>query len=355
MKTRRLADSRRLINAILIATIALSGGMASAQQKEPLKLIKSVPLPALKDGDFDHFTADVEGKRLFAAAEENSKLLVFNLDSGELLQTVSDLKAPHSMVYRNDLKKLFVVDGDLGKIRMYNASGAMLKSAGDIDLREGADSMTYDAATKYMYVITGGDDAKMPNSYITIVDTTAAKKIGDIKLDSPDVEAMVLEKGGPRLFVVIRGNNALEVFDREKQTKLATWPLGKDGAKPTALAFDPEANRLFVAARGAKAPNPGKLQVVDASSGQVVTSAPATAMVDDLGFNPANKELFYAGNESLDVFKEAGPDKIDLVAKVPTAFRAKTGVLVPELKRYYLGVPRHETKSAELRIYEVVP
>jgi DNA-binding beta-propeller fold protein YncE len=295
------------------------------------------------------------GKRLFAAAEENSKLLVFNLDSGELLQTVSDLKAPHSLVYRNDLKKLFVVDGDLGKIRIYDASGGMLKNAGDIDVREGADSMTYDPATKYMYVITGGNDAKLPNSYITIVDTTAAKQLGDIKLDSNDVEALVLEKGGPRLFVVIRGNNTLEVFDREKQTKLATWPLGKDATRPTALAYDPETNRLFVAARNAKAPNPGTLQVVDAKSGQVLTSAPAAAMVDDLAFDPANKELFYAGTEALDVFQEQAPDKIDLVAKVPTAFRAKTGILVPELKRYYLGVPHHETKSAELRIYEVQP
>jgi sugar lactone lactonase YvrE len=336
------------VGILILMMVAWAAGVAA--QKEPLKLIKSVPLPALKDGDFDHFQVDLQGKRLFAAAEENSKLLVFNLESGDLLQTVTDLKAPHSIVYRSDLKKLYVVDGDLGKIRMYDASGSMLKNAGDIDVREGADSMAYDPATKYMYVITGGSDAKLPNSYITIVDTTAAKKIGDIKLDSDDVEAMVLEKGGPRLFVVIRGHNALEVFDRQKQTLLATWPLSKDGGKPTAMAYDPETNRLFVAKR-----TPGKLEVVDAKSGQVVTSAPAAAMVDDLAFDPTSKELFFAGTESLDVFHEQAPDKIELVGKVPTAFRAKTGILVPELKRYYLGVPHHETKSAELRIYEVAP
>jgi DNA-binding beta-propeller fold protein YncE len=340
---------------VLLAVLALFGATAWAQEKLPLKLIKSVTIPGLKDGDFDHFAVDLQGKRLFAAAEENSKLLVFDLDSGKLLQTMSDLKAPHSIVYRSDLKKLYVVDGDLAKIRMYDASGSMLKNAGDIDVREGADSMAYDAATKYMYVITGGNDAKLPNSYITIVDTTAAKKIGDIKLDSPDVEAMVLEKGGPRLFVVIRGNNALEVFDREKQTLLATWPLGKDGGKPTAMAYDPETNRLFVAVRDATARNPGKLKVVDAKSGQVVASEPAAAMVDDLAFDAANKELFFAGTEALDVFREQAPDKIELVGKVPTAFRAKTGIFVPELNRYYLGVPHHETKNAELRIYDVTP
>jgi WD40 repeat protein len=344
----RLPVVRKSKAIMLFAVAILLGAAVGAQEKQPLKLIKSVPLPGLKDGDFDHFTADLESKRLFAAAEENSKVLVFDLDSGKLLQTLSDLKAPHSLVYRGDLKKLFVVDGDLGKIRMYD--GTTYKNAGDIDLREGADSMAYDPATKYMYVVTGGNDAKMPNSYLTTVDTTTGKKIGDIKLDSNDVEAVVLEKSGPRAFVVIRGNNTIEVFDRQKQTLLATWPLLKDATKPTAMAFDESSHRLFVGTR-----NPGKLVVVDSNSGQVVANQPGASMIDDMGFDPAHKHIFFAGTESLDVFQEHDADHYELAGRVPTAFRAKTGLFVPELNRYYLGVPHHETKNAELRIYEVTP
>ncbi len=330
---------------VIFAFVALG---ALAQEKQPLKLIKSVPLPALKDGDFDHFTADLESKRLFSAAEENSKALVFDLDSGKLLHTMEDLKAPHSLVYRDDLKKLFVVDGDLGKIRMYD--GTTYKNAGDIDLREGADSMAYDPATKYMYVITGGSDAKMPNSYLTTVDTTSGKKIGDIKLDSDDVEAVVLEKSGPRAFVLIRGNNTIEVFDRQKQTKLATWPLLKDATKPTAMALDESTHRLFVGTR-----NPGKLVIVDSDSGKVVANQPGASMIDDMGFDAAHKLIFFAGTEFLDVFRERDADHVEQIGHVATGFRAKTGLFVPELNRYYLGVPHHETKSAELRIYQVEP
>jgi hypothetical protein len=333
---------------LLLASIVLLGTAAQAQEKLPLKLIKSVPLPALKDGDFDHFTADIPSKRLFAAGEENSKVLVFDLESGELLQTLSDLKAPHSLVYRDDLKKLFVVDGDLGKIRMYD--GATYKNAGDIDVREGADSMAYDPATKYMYVITGGTDAKMPNSYLTTVDSTTGKKLGDIKLDSDDVEGVVLEKSGPRAFVLIRGNNTIEVFDRQKQTLIATWPLLKEATKPTAMAFDEATHRFFVGTR-----SPGKLVVVDSNSGKVVANQPGASMIDDMGFDSAHKLIFFAGTEFLDVFRERDADHVELVGHVPTAFRAKTGIYVPELNRYYLGVPHHETKSAELRVYEVEP
>jgi sugar lactone lactonase YvrE len=338
----------RLNAIILLAAMAIFGGVAHSQAKQPLKLIKSVPLPALHDGDFDHFTVDLQSKRLFSAMEENSKVLVFDLDSGKLLQTLSDLKAPHSLVYRDDLKKLFVVDGDLGKIRMYD--GSTYKNAGDIELREGADSMAYDPATKYMYVVTGGSDAKMPNAYLTTVDTTTGKKIGDIKLDSDDVESVVLEKSGPRAFVLIRGNNAVEVFDRQKQTLLATWPLLKDATKPSAMAFDEAAHRLFIGTR-----SPGKLVVVDSNSGQVVTSQPAASMIDDMGFDGADKHIFFAGTEFLDVFQERDASHVELIEHIPTGFRAKTGIFVPELSRYYLGVPHHETKIAELRIYEVKP
>jgi hypothetical protein len=35
--------------------------------------------------------------------------------------------------------------------------------------------------------------------------------------------------------------------------------------------------------------------------------------------------------------------------------RAKTAILVPELDRYYLAVPRHGNKEAEVRVYSVSP
>src|SRR5258708_38521065 len=150
-----------------------------AQPKPVLELVHTTPLPELHDGDFDHFTPDVEGNRLFATAEENSKVLVFDLKTNKLIQTISDLKAPHSMLYRADLKKLFVVDGDLGEIKIYETDS--YKPAGSIKLKEGADASAYDPATNYLYVVNGGKDAKLPNAYISVVCTTTAKTVGELK------------------------------------------------------------------------------------------------------------------------------------------------------------------------------
>src|SRR5713101_1240814 len=216
---------------------------AWAQKKEPLALSQSTPLPELHDGDFDHFAADLPGNRLFSTAEENSKVLVFDLKTNKLIRTISDLKAPHSMLYRPDLKKLFVVDGDLGEVKIYETDA--YKPVGTIKLKEGADASLYDPSTKYLYVVNGGKDAKLPNAYISVIDTNTAKIVGEIKVDSNDVEGIAIEKSGPRMFVDIRGNNSVEVFDREKRTLLAAWSVAQEAKKPTAIALDESKHRLF--------------------------------------------------------------------------------------------------------------
>lgn len=338
-----------LSKALSFSAVILSFVMGvSAQGETPLKLLHSTPLPELHDGDFDHLTPDVEGNRLFVTAEENSKVLVFDLKTNALIHTIDDLKAPHSMLYRADLKKLFVVDSDLGEVKIYDTDS--YKPAGSIKVREGADASAYDPSTKYFYVVNGGKDAKLPNAYITILDVAAGKTEGEIKIDSNDVEGMVFEKSGPRVFVNVRGKNAVEVYDRTSHALLATWSIAEAGKNPTSIAFDENVHRLFLGARV-----PGKLIVLDSDSGKVVSGYPAAAMVDDMAYDGGSKRIYFAGTEFLDVFHENDADHYDRIGHVATSFRAKTGVLVPELNRYYLAVPHHEKQTAELRVYEVLP
>ncbi len=332
-----------IVSAVLLA---LAIGF-SAQEKAPLKLVHSTPLPELHDGDFDHLTADVAGNRLFVTAEENSKVLVFDLKTNRLIHTIDDVKAPHSMLYRADLKKLFVVDSDLGEVKIYETDS--YKPTGSIKVREGADASGYDSSSRLFYVVNGGKDAKLPNAFISLIDVGAGKVAAEIKIDSDDVEGMVFEKSGPRMFVNVRGKNAVEVYDRTTRTLGATWSIVQSGKNPTAIAFDEPAHRLFLGSRV-----PGKLIVVDSDSGKITTDYPAATMVDDMAYDGATKRIYFAGTEFLDVFHQKDADHYERTGHIATSFRAKTGVLVPELNRYYLAVPHHEKQTAELRVYEVV-
>src|SRR5260370_33937097 len=335
----------RFVFLTLFVALAFS---LQAQQKAPLKLVETIPLPGLKDGDFDHFAPDVDGHRLFLTAEENGKVQVLDTNTNKLIHTIEDLKAPHAILSRRDLKKFFIVDGDASGVKFYDSDSYQITGEikGDID----ADSIAYDAATNYMYVVTGGREAHAPYSLISVIDTNNSKKLRDIRIHSNPVAAIVLEKSGPRMVCNITGQNVVGVLDRSKSTLTATWPLPAGDKQNVAMALDEANHRLSTVTR-----TPGKLIVLDSDSGKVIASLPAVGLVDDMSYDAQHKRIYLAGDQFLDVFEQKDPDHYALLARIPGSFRAKTGILVPELNRYYLAVPHHENKDAEVRVYEIQP
>jgi YVTN family beta-propeller protein len=338
---------KRLQVVIFALFLALTVN-SKAQDHAPLKLAATIPLPGLHDGDFDHFTPDVDGHRLFLTAEENGKVVIIDSGTNKVLHTIEDLKAPHAILYRKDMKKLFIVDGDASAVKVYDSESYQM--VGGIKLAIDADSIAYDSATNYLYVVAGGREAHTPYSLISVIDTNSLKKLRDIKINSNHVEAIVLEKSGPRMFSNITGQNAVGVLDRNQSALLATWPLPAGDKANVAMAFDEANHRLFVVTR-----EPGKLIVLNSDSGKAVTSLPAVGMVDDISYDAQHKRIYLAGDQFVDVFEQTDADHYVLLAKIPGSFRAKTGILVPEMNRYYLAVPHHGDQQAEVRVYDVQP
>src|SRR6266404_1089675 len=222
-----------------VAVMALSVALAvnsKAQDHAPLKLVATIPLPGLHDGDFDHFAPDVDGHRLFLTGEENEKVLVFDTTTNQLIHTIEDVKAPHAILFRKDLKKLFIVAGDASAVQVYDSDS--YKLLGEIKVSIDADSIAYDPATHHLYVVNGGREAHTPYSLITVIDTDAARKLTDIKIDTDHVEAIVPEKSGSRMFCNLTGKSAVGVLDRNKAALIATWPLPAGAQANVAMAFD---------------------------------------------------------------------------------------------------------------------
>ena len=266
--------------------------LSVAQSKEPLKQVATIPLPGLKDGDFDHFTPDVDGHRLFLTDEENEKVDVLDANSNKRIHTIGDVKAPHAILFRKDLKKLFVVEGDASAVKIYDSEN--FKPEGEVKVTVDADSIAYDPATSYLYVENGGREAKTPYSLISVIDTNNPKRLRDIKISNNHVEAITLEKSGPRLFMNITGKNAVGVMERNKSELSATWPLPAGDKSNVAMAFDEPNHRLFIVTR-----DPGKLIVMNSDDGKVITEMPAVGMVDDAVFDPQHKRIYLAGDGAL--------------------------------------------------------
>src|SRR6266403_622184 len=341
-------EGKKKMRFVFLALFVALAVSLKAQEKAPLKLVETIPLPGLKDGDFDHFAPDVDGHRLFLTAEENGKVQVLDTNTNKLIHTIEDLKAPHAILYRRDLKKLFIVDGDASAVKVYDSDSYQM--TGEIKVAIDADSIAYDPVTNYMYVVSGGREAHTPYSLISVINTNNARKVRDIRILTNHVEAIFLEKAGPRMFINMTGKNAIGVMDRNKTVLSATWPLPAGDKLNVAMAFDEANHRLFVVTR-----NPGKLIVMNSDDGKVIADLPAVGMVDDAAYDAQHKRIYLAGDQFLDVFEQKDADHYALLARIPGAFRAKTGILVPELNRYYLAVPHHAGKEAEVRVYDIQP
>jgi len=332
--------------AISLGLLAVCSLKAYCTDPPPLKLVATYEFPADIKGNFDHLTVDVRGHRLFATPQEHKSVEVIDLRSGKWIQTIPGIEVPHALLYRRDLDRLYVTDGKTGDLKIF--SGKTYKLIKSVELLIGADNMGYDPTTKYLYIANGGKEANMSYSMMSVVDTTSGVKIDDIKIDGETVEASVVEKSGSRIYVNNRTKNRVEVIDRNTHKILASWPMSL-GNTAGPIALDEANHRLFVACRS------GQIVVFNTETGRELMALPIGGRVDDLAFDPKSKRLFAACGTpgTVDVYEETGPDRFRSLGKVATGPVGKNGWLAPELNRYFVPVPQHENKNAEVLVYQV--
>src|SRR5712692_10106709 len=212
-------------STVFVAALMLLGAQARSQTAAPIKLIQTYELPAEVKGNFDHFGIDLKGGRLFATPEGYHAVVVFDLKTGKLVHKIDGIGKPHAVLYREDLNRIYITDGNAGDLKIFDGTTYQLLSTAK--LLEDADSIGYDPATKYLYIDNGGGDVHETYSILSVVDTTAGKKLADIKIDGDTLEAMALESASPKLYVNNKAKNQVDVVDREKRTLVASWPVTK--------------------------------------------------------------------------------------------------------------------------------
>ncbi len=337
---------KRLLFIFAVAFACVAPSLA--QEKAPLRLVQTIDVPGGRK--WDHFGVDLKGNRLFVASEEEPAVEVFDLRTNKHLQSLTEFKEPHNVLPLPELKKIYVVDGEASEIKILDYDS--YKLIGRTQLTIDADPVVFDSSSKYLYVVNGGREAKTPTCLISIVDTTTGKKIADMKLETNRLESMAIEKSSSRLFVNMTGINSIGVVDREKRAVVQTWPItgGKDNVP---LQYDETTHRLFLATR-----KPSKLVVVNADSGKEVANLDVADYVDDLAYDAAHHRLYIpggGGNGAVTVVEQRGADNYQVIATVPTKPGAKTARFVPELNKYYVGVPAKDAQPAQILVFDVAP
>ena len=331
---------------ICVMTLALCPLTVKAQEKLPLKLIATTPMPSFT-GDFDHFGLDLKGNRLFLASEDQKTVEVFDLRTGERIHSIKGFGQPLTMAYLAESNRLVVTDGgDTDAVELVDCKD--YKIVDTLKLGQGVDHSAYNPLNGYFYVENGGGpDGK--THVLTIIDTKSFKKVGEVAgLPGRSNEGMVIDRAGKKLYVNLTGTDEVGVIDLNTRQLVAKWAL-PDAHEAHAIALDEANHRLFTATR-----KPAQFIVFNTDTEQVVTTLPCVGVNSDMSRDVARKRIYVTGSETASVFEQRDADHYEHIAEVPTAYRAKSSIFVPELNRLYVadsGKGKPDVKLA-LQIFE---
>jgi DNA-binding beta-propeller fold protein YncE len=332
----------------LIVALVLwcSFSVASAENEIALKLVQSIPLPDV-DGRIDHFSIDVNGRRAFLAALTKNTIEVVDLKAGRVIQTLPGFAKPQGVCFVAELNRLFVATGTDGALTMLDGTTLAVLHTANVSL--GADAIGYDSRWKTLYVGSGGGDANKESGDLTVFSAVTGAPIAAIVTDA-HAGGSVVERRGRHLYVLVPERAEVLVLDRKTRAQVVKWTI-PGIQKNVAVDLDENHQRLFLGVR-----TPASVVVLDSTSGAVVASIPTVGTLDGLSYDPVTRRIYTSGGEGfVDVTQQIDADHYERIARIPTGPTARTSMFVPEWRRLFVAVPRDKERSAELRVFEVVP
>ena len=314
-----------------------------------LRLVETIPLPT--EGYMDHLTYDLKGQHLFLSAENNKKIVVVDMKAGKVIHETKVGGNPRKPFFDAGTNELWV---DLGDNTVVAMSGTTFEVTKTIELTGGKDApgrdpdnAAFDAGRGLYYVAVRTRTEGSKEGSVEIVDTKAAKLVGSIKMQGQEPAGIVLDPVANRLYAgmgdVVNGESIVKVVDIAKRAIVAEWSTA-GGPQPHVAGLDAANHRLFMGSRlgGGHNVDPGKLVVINTDTGKVVQILDATGGGDEIFYDAPSKRVYFSGSTgTLAVFHEDDPDHFRLLGKVPTGAIAKSGIWIPEMKRYYAAVPKH--------------
>ncbi len=286
----------------LLATV-----VAVAAAGADYKVVKTWKLGG--DGGWDYLTADSAGHRLFVARA--TRVIVVDTESGKQVGEIQDTPGVHGIALDYEIGRGFTSNGREDTVSLFDLKSLAVEKK--IKVGSGPDAILYDPFSKRVFTFNG----KGQDRSATAIDASKGEVVGKVELGGKPEFAATDEKG--TVFVNIEDASELVAFDPQKLTVKSRWKLA-DCEEPTGLAIDRKNRRLFAGCGGNK-----KMAIVDADTGKVVATPTIGEGCDATGFD-ADRGLAFAsaGDGTITVIKEDGPDKFTVAQMVTTQKGART-------------------------------
>jgi WD40 repeat protein len=302
-----------------------------------LKLSNSIVLPDVKGG-FDLMAADVKGKRLFIAAQDNHTLEVIDLNTMKSLKSVPDFEEPKWVVYRPESNRLYVATALDGKVTVLDSRN--YRTIRTFSFKEKCNNLRFDTAKNLLYVGVGNTFGS-----IGIIDVKKDEIVGEIALSNFPKQ---FELVGDKMFINVPETNTIEVADLISHKTISIWTI-KEAKENVPMGIDRVHQLLFVGCVS------GKLIVYDLKTEKPISTIDISKDADGIYYDSKRSQIYVSCGEGyIDVIRQITPDSYKPLTKIPTVIGAATSLFIPELDIYILAVPQTDQNKAEMRVYKPV-
>jgi hypothetical protein len=349
---------------LTVCCAVLFGGSAvqiSAQEKEALRLVRTIPLPEVT-GRLDHMGVDLEKKRLFVAAVTNNTLEVVDLTGGKVIQSLTGMKNTQDALFLGgDFNKLYVSSND-GHVRIFQ--GETFRLVQDFKIEPDSNRLLYDPVTDLIYFGYGGQNAGF-DAYGRVGILRAKRGAGydqllaDMIAPTPrpgHLAELVMEDNGILLACDSRADLIYQ-FDTRKRELVKSWPAKGNGAAD--MALDRIRHRLFVGTR-----MPAQMTVYDSLSGKEIQNLPAPETMDGVSYDTNLKRIYMTGGRWygtaeaspgwIYVYEQKDADHYDVISKIKTRPGSGTSLWVPQLNAFYVASQAIDAQKAAILVFEPV-
>ena len=305
------------MKASVIFALSLNLFVASAQSDGGLRITKTIPVPG--QGRWDYLTVDEGARQLYVS--HGTQVEVLNVDTGAVIGKIENTPGVHGIAVAPELGRGFVSNGQSSTVTIFDLK--TLKAISEVPTGKKPDAIIYDPATSRVFAFNGASNSA------TAIQAADGKVAGTVDLG-----------GGPE-FAVADGSGY--VYDNLEDESLVLkinakslkveqrWPTAPC-ASPSSIAMDRPNRRLFIGCRSKV------MAVMNADTGQVITTLPIGDHVDATAFDASSQLVFNSNGEgTITVIHQDSPDKYSVAETVKTLPKAKTMALDPKTHQLFLS------------------
>jgi YVTN family beta-propeller protein len=302
---------------LLIFALSLSLLAGSAQTAGGYHVIKKIPIPG--EGSWDYLNVDEAARRLYVS--HGTQVEVLDVDSGAIVGKIANTLGVHGIAIASELGRGFVSNGQSSTVTIFDLK--TLKTIAEVPTGKKPDAIIYDPATSRVFAFNGGSNSA---SAIQAADGKVAGTVdlgGGPEFAAADGSGYVYDNLEDESLVLKINSRSLKVEQR--------WPTAPC-ASPSSMAMDRPNRRLFIGCRSKV------MAVMNADTGQVITTLRIGDHVDATAFDPDSRLIFNSNGEgTITLIQQDSPDKYSVVENVKTLPRAKTMALDPKTHQLFLS------------------